>query len=95
MMHAFLMTLGILAGVMAGLAVFVTVAQIILRFFISPTFWGIVTSLIAICTLWIIWDCHQREGYLHSVKNKQERATEAAAWREERDLRFRKSQAEN
>ncbi|HEV3209409.1 MAG TPA: hypothetical protein VGY91_04040 [Chthoniobacterales bacterium] len=69
----------ILAGVMAGLAAFVTVAQIILSFFISPTFLGIVTSLIAICTLWIIWDCHQREVYLHSVKNKQERATEAAA----------------
>jgi hypothetical protein len=95
MTHAFLMTLDILVGVMAGLAVFVTVAQIILRFFISPTYWRIVASLITVCTLWIIWDCHQRELYRHSLKNKQERVEEAAAWREECDSLFRKSHVEN
>jgi hypothetical protein len=31
----------------------------------------------------------------HGGENKRERAEEAAAWREERDLRFRKSHAEN
>jgi len=66
MTHAF-MTLGTLAGVMACLAVFVAATQIILRLYISPAFWRIVASLIAICTLWAIWDEHQREIYLHSV----------------------------
>jgi phosphate/sulfate permease len=97
MTHAFFMTLGTLAGVMTGLAVFVAAAQIILRLFISPAFWGIVASLIAICTLWTIWDGHQRVVYLHSAEYKQEKAKEAEAWhqlQQQRDLRFRNSKAE-
>jgi hypothetical protein len=82
MTHAFCMTLGTLTGVMAGLAVFVAAAQIILRLFISPVFWEIVASIIAICTLCTIWDGHQREVYLHSVQYKQEKAKEAEAWQQ-------------
>lgn len=89
------MTLGALAGVMVGLAVLVAGVQIILRLFISRLFWRITTSIIAICALLTIWDGYQRGVYLHSVKNNQEGAKEAAMWREEQDLRFRKSHAEN
>jgi hypothetical protein len=65
---------------MAGLAVFVAAAQVILRLFISPVFWWIVTSLIAIFALGTIWDGHHREVYLHSAEYKQEKAKEAEAW---------------
>ena len=94
MTHAF-MTLGTLAGVMACLAVFVAATQIILRLYISPAFWRIVASLIAICTLWAIWDEHQREIYLHSVEYKHEKAKETEAWhqfQQQEDSGFRRSQ---
>jgi len=79
MTHAFFLTLGALAGVMAGVAVFVAAAQIILKLFISPTCWGIAASLIAICTVWTIWDSHQREVYHHSVEYKHAKPEEAEA----------------
>jgi len=96
MTHAFFMTLGTLAGVTACLAVFVAATQIILRLYISPAFWRIVVSLIAICTLWAIWDEHQIEIYLHSVEYKHEKAKEAEAWhqfQQQEDSGFRRSQA--
>ena len=96
MTHAFFMTLGTLAGVMACLAVFVAATQTILRLYISPAFWRIVASLIAICTLWTIWDGHQREIYLHSVENEHEKAQEAEAWhqfQQQHDSGFRRSLA--
>jgi uncharacterized protein Usg len=97
MTHAFFMTLGTLAGVIAGLAVFVAAAQIVLKLFVSPTFWGIAACLIAICTLLTIWDGHQREIYLHGVEYKHEKVKEAEAWhqlQEQHDARLCKSQAE-
>ena len=75
MTHAFFLTLGALAGV----AVFVVAAQIILKLFISPTCWGIAASLIAICTVWPIWDGHQREVYQHRVEYEHAKAKEAGA----------------
>jgi hypothetical protein len=64
------MTLGTLAGVIAGLAVFVAAAQIILRLFVWPAFWGIAACVIAICTLLTIWDGHQREIYRKRPANR-------------------------
>jgi len=69
----------------------------ILRLFISPAFWGIGASLIAICSLWTIWDLHQREVYLHSIEYKQQMALETDAWhqlRQQYDSRFRESKPE-
>jgi hypothetical protein len=96
MAHAFFMTVGTLAGVMACLAVFVAATQIILRLYISPAFWRIVASLIAICTLWPIWDEHQREIYPHSVEYTHEKAKEAEAWhqfQQQEDSGLRRSRA--
>ena len=97
MTHAFFVTLGALAGVMASLAVFVAAAQIILKLFISPTCWGIAASVVAICTVWTIWNGHQRVVHVHSLNHKHEMAKEAEAWRQLQPQRvsgFRKSPAE-
>jgi hypothetical protein len=69
----------------------------ILRLFISPAFWGIVASLIAICSLWAIWDGHEREVYLHSLEYKQEKAKETEGWhqlQQQHKSCFRKSKPE-